>query len=64
MVRELENDAPSAVRTKRQQEWAAKFHAQLEHDVADPEPEHAAQPSADDDDDDSPHVRRAPKRRR
>jgi hypothetical protein len=59
MVREIE--PPSAEHTKRQQEWAARFH-ELEGPVAAP-----AAPSADDDDDE-PHPHAAlgkakPKRR-
>jgi hypothetical protein len=47
--------------------WAAVFH-EMEHppplEAKSPEPEHLAQPSADNHDDDTPHVRSAPKRKR
>jgi hypothetical protein len=48
--------------TKWAGEWSALFH-EMEHPAPAVEPEHQAQPSADDDDD-VPHVRAAPKRKR
>jgi hypothetical protein len=62
LVRELM--PPSEANTRRQQEWAARFHALDVEDV------HQAVDTADHDDDDGdepdelPHVRAAPKRKR
>jgi hypothetical protein len=71
MVRELM--PVTAENARRFGDWAARFHEiavlpgeleAVDHSpVPEREPEHVAQPSADDDDDDdAPHVRAAPRR--
>ena len=53
---------PTADNSKWATEWAAVFH-EMGHPTQSVEPEHLAQPSANDHaDDDVPHVRSAPKR--
>ena len=61
MVRELMPASEGA--TRRQQEWAARFH-ELEVAAERHEPVDVADHDDDDADDDLPHVRAAPKRKK
>jgi hypothetical protein len=55
MVRELQNREASPERTRQQQEWAARFHSEVE--ALDIESGPAATSGADDDDDEPVHHR-------
>ena len=61
MVRELM--PASELATRRQQEWAARFH-ELEVAADRHEPVDVADHDDDEPDDDLPHVRAAPKRKK